>query len=45
MESQGKSEYRQPEVVESFDETEIFGDAPATGTHAAHGSEIYINQA
>jgi hypothetical protein len=35
--------YEQPEVTESFVDTEILGDAPeASGTHLA-GSHIYLH--
>jgi hypothetical protein len=39
------AEYQTP-AIDSFDESEILGDAPeATGTHGLSGSQIYTNGA
>ncbi len=39
-----KTTYTEP-AVESFEDLEIFGDAPAVGTHVPQGSQIATNQA
>lgn len=45
MDQPDTSAYTEPAVVESFEEQEVFGDAPALGTHfSGGGSSVEINQ-
>lgn len=36
--------YEQPAVVDSYNEQDVFGDAPAIATHALAGSQLPPNQ-
>lgn len=45
MNEQQQPRYVQPDVVETYEEAELFGDTPAVGSHVPLTSLVHAEQA